>query len=244
MEPRKASDVLLELEAKIDVLMSIVRTQDLNIKILSNKINTLIEKSDKLPIPVVPPPQPFKIEAVDTRETIRVSPEDTLPLEKEPKGFRRTSRPETFSGDDSYLRPPIATVQPKFPIQVPKMVNPEVVVAQAAVQKFTELSPPEQKKSTVAPPQNTIPVMQRVVDKNGKSVFLAEVEILEGKTKQTVSKIKTNGVGKWQASLPVGQYSVFIRKRGSANSDKMEIIQEVMIDGSKSPLELQMVIIK
>ena len=46
-EPRKATDVLLELEAKINLLLDIVRSQDLNIKVLSNKLNVFIDNGLK-----------------------------------------------------------------------------------------------------------------------------------------------------------------------------------------------------
>jgi len=238
MEPRKASDVLLELESKIDTLMSIVRTQDLNIKILSNKLNTLIEKSDKLPIPgaVVSTP---RIEAVTSPPQVILS-EEPLPIEKEPNGFRRTSRPETYAKNE--VKPAIQTVTPKFPMQIPKLNNTAEIIVN---KPDTEIKPLDKNnESKVAPPQNTIPIQQRIVDKNGKSMFMADVEIIDTETKQTFSKIKTSAVGKWMASLPIGKYKVFIRKRESINKEMMEIIQDINVDGSKSPLELPMAIIK
>ena len=89
-----------------------------------------------------------------------------------------------------------------------------------------------------------VPVVQRVVDKNGKSVFLADVEIINTENLQTISKIKTNGAGKWIVSMLPGEYRVFIRKREALNKDRLEISQTITVDGSKSPLELQMVILK
>jgi hypothetical protein len=243
MEPRKASEVLLELEAKIDTLMSIVRTQDLNIKILSNKVNSLIEKTGQIEAvsPIAQQPT-ARIEAVDlTKEQISVSPDNILSVEKEPKGFRRTSRPETFAGDNTYLNKPDKPIAPKFPMQLPKAA--EAVIPQKAFQTttFTEI-PNSGQQSDV--PQNLIPVIQRVVDKNGKSVFLADVEIINTENLQTISKIKTNGAGKWMVSLLPGEYRVFIRKREAINKDRLEISQVVNVDGNKSPLELQMVILK
>lgn len=258
-EPRKSSEVLLELEAKIDVLMSIVRTQDLNIKVLSNKVNSLLEKTDKINnIPVMQIPPSIKIEAVDTQQLepefidrhIPVSPEQALPIEKEPKGFRRTSRPETYSGDNSYLKAPSSMLtSPKFPTQLPKMSEPEVIVPKEAISlkevvKFTEVPAPVSKKEAPPTGNYTIPIIQRIVDKNGKSVFLADVEILQYENKQTVTKTRTNGAGKWMASLPIGEYRVFVRKRESLNKEKLEIVQDIKVDGTQSPYTLQTMIIK
>ena len=92
--------------------------------------------------------------------------------------------------------------------------------------------------------QNSIPVVQRILNKDGKSVFLADVEITDLASSQSVYKGRTNGTGKWMASLGVGAYRVVIRKKESAQQARMEAIQDVQVDGSRSPLELQTLIIK
>lgn len=243
-EPRKASEVLLELEAKIDILLNIVRTQDLNIKVLSNKINTLLDKTSLIMGSNLP-----KIEVADALlntykndldNQIVISPDSSLPIEKEPKGFRRTSRPETYSGDNNLLKtsPSVLT---KFPTQIPKLTEPEVIIPKEAM-KFIEVSPILSKKENIT--ESTIPIIQRIVDKNGKSIFLADVEILQAENKKTISKTRTNGAGKWMASLPIGEYKIIINKRESLNKEKLEIIQNIQVDGSISPLELQTMIIK
>ena len=113
--PRLATDVILELKEKLDIALNIVRAQDLNIKIISNKLNIIIAALDK--ITSVPAPQPnFSVEAVNTtrplfqnipdsfpEKELSFSPEENLSVENSPIGFRRTSSPETFAGDDMYL---------------------------------------------------------------------------------------------------------------------------------------------
>lgn len=231
-ETRKASEVLLELEAKIDVLLNIVKTQDLNIKILSNKINNLLDKNSSA---AIPSPQLSRIEAVDTitnnlNNQIMVSPDSSITIEKEPNGFRRTSRPETYSKNNEPVK-----------IQLPLVSEPEVIIPKE-VMNFTEAKSISTKKENFN--ENTIPIIQRIIDKNGKSVFLADVEILQFENKKMIYKTRTNGAGKWMASLPVGKYKVIINKRESLNKEKLEITQNIYIDGSKSPMELQTMIIK
>lgn len=244
MEPRKASDILLEMESKVEILLNLVRTQDLNIKILSNKINELNDKCKQLP---TQPVAPVKIEVVETHRSASISSEVVLPQEVAPKGFRRTSRPETYSGDDKYLSGNAETVVvPKFPTQIPKMPtqlpDPEVVVPVKNITKpameFTEM--PE-KRSVDA---NNVPIMQRVVSKTGKSVFMADIEIIDLSTMNSISKTRTNGTGKWMASLPIGKYRVFIKKRESVNKDILEVSQDINVDGSQSPFELKTIIIQ
>jgi hypothetical protein len=257
-EPRKATDVLLELESKIEVLLGIVKSQDLNIKILSNKLNTLMEKMDKQPAPVVAPQ--IMVEAVNTKSNIfnqapppdpgkqlAVSADFNLPLEEAPTGFRRTSRPETYSGDNAFLpknKKPNAESSVKFPTQLPRgAVKAEVVVPPHTANKVFEQAVPEIHESQQMV-QNAIPIVQRVVDANGKSAFLADVEITDLSSMASVFKTRTNGTGKWMASLPVGTYRVVIRKRESLTKEKLEAAQDIQVDGMQSTLELPLMIIK
>lgn len=242
MEPRKASEVLLALESKIDALLNIVKSQDLNIKILSNKLSNLMENmSEKTSIPkiVVETVTPFS-QTIDNSKKIAVSADFQLPSEDSPKGFRRTSRPETYDGEKDYFNQ--KQVHPKFPVQLPPKA--EVQVPSATVPAPKQV--PELTKQPIAGQtvQNTVPVMQRVVDKNGKSVFLANVEITDLQTNLPIYKTKTNGTGKWMASLPVGNYKVLLNKRESLSKDKMEVAQNIEVDGSTPTLDLRPLIIK
>ncbi len=250
MIPRKASDVLLELELKIDVLLNLVRTQDLNIKILSNKLNVMLERQVVLPIQVQENKQQnqmkvealgsMKIEAVDTRDTTRqilVDPEKQIQMTDSPDGFRRTSRPETYT-------------QPQLQPQKIKVKEPEIKMpaqkqlkdSQVQEVKFIEAS--EKPKIDSSEQTNSVPVIQRVTDKNGKSVFLADVEIFNIGNMEVVHKTRTNGAGKWMSTLPVGEYKIFIRKRESTSKEKLEVVQNIIIDGAKSPFEIPVIVIK
>lgn len=253
-EPRKATDVILDIESKLDTVLNIIKSQDLVIKVLSNKLNTLMEKIDKQPVSApkftvetVNATNPFiQPISVDVSKQIPISSDLNLPLEEFPTGFRRTSRPETFSGDNAYLKKPNKTTEPKFPIQLPKMQQQTDIIVPPTVlgrSNGQTLPPPINKENTNIV-QNAIPIMQRVVDANGKSVFLADVEIIDLSTMQQVFKNRTNGTGKWMASLPIGAYRVSISKRESLSKDKLEAAQDIQVDGSHSPLELPLMIIK
>jgi hypothetical protein len=263
-EPRKASDVLLELEQKIDVALSIIRAQDLNIKILSNKLNAVLEALEKKGVeppkftvepvhtarPIAPMVSPFHQPIpLDEERQIPVESEFKLPLEKEPQGFRRTSRPETFAGDDAY-RPPspkMSLPQDRHPSTPPPGRTAEVIVPPTITDKKVALDrvPVKvQERVPVQVVQNAIPVQQRVVNKHGKSLFLADVEIIDMGSMQQIVKTRTNGMGKWMASLGIGQYRVIIRKMENATKERLEVTQDIEIDGTQSTVELQTVIIK
>lgn len=260
-EPRKASEVLLELESKLDAALSIIRTQDLTIKIIANKLNFVLESLEKLNSPKIvveainttARPLPTPVTAPLSEREIPVSSETNLPMEDSPKGFRRTSRPETFSGDDSYL----STTTTKYPTQIPKMpmsgINTpppgrslgETVVPDKVIKKMDTSAVPIGPQPVIPHNSgNAIPVSQRVVSAHGKSLFLADVEIVDLSNMQTVSKTRTNGTGKWSASLGVGAYRVFIRKLDSVTKERLEVKQEITVDGQQSPLELQAIIVK
>jgi len=239
-EPRKATDVLLDLESKIDSLLLMVRNQDLNLKLISNKLNILIEKIEKSEKPELK--EKFIVEAIDNsrkleeEKSIVVDSDFNLQLAENPVGFRRTSRPETYESDDSYLQKEV-----KFPVQIPKQDVKDFVVDHSKNdpnKQETSFKNYEEKEHI-----NNVSVIQRVVDKNGKSVFLADVEI-NNDLNQNILKTRTNGTGKWMASLPPGLYSVIIRKRESLTKEKMESIQKINVEQDQSSLDLQTVILR
>jgi len=247
---RKATDVLLELEKKLDLVLGFLRTQDLTIKLLSNKVNELSAELNKI-LPNSPKPT---VEAVvlsnnqvnPPNHAMMIAAANNLPLEQSPKGFPRTSRPETYAGDDSYLN------SPKMPLQMPKPpIKSEVVIPDAAMKQ--NVKPPQQTQSPKPPKQpdeyqvqkgTMINVEQRIVNRENKSVFLADVEIFNIDSGEKTYKGRTNGTGKWMAALPLGKYRVVIRKRESVTKTNVEVNQEVVVDGSESPLRLQTMIFK
>lgn len=229
-EPRKASEVILEMSNKIDILLGTVRALDLNIKILSNKLNQLSEKQEveqpKITVEAISMPPRLPAMPVDPERAILIDPAHTVPMEEAPKGFRRTSRPETFAGDDTYLKR--SEPKPQAEVMVPSQSE--------------ALAPP---KPTPVPMLSVpvIPTTQRVVNRGGKSIFLADVEITNMETGE-VKKTRTNGTGKWSAPLPIGTYSVIIKKTEASSKEEMKVVQTVKVDGSQSPFEIPMLAIK
>jgi hypothetical protein len=280
-ELRKATDVLLDLETKVDTLIGLFRASDLNNKILSNKLNEVIARLDRQQGPppkfivetVQTPPLPMipkgvaNLPASDPERNIPFVVESNLPQDNSPQGFRRNSRPETYVKDKQPPQAPQALQEIKLPMQIPTM--PSSPPGQRAVPPppgrtaGSEIIAPPQASSkkgsgaVMAPPAkmaepqtttdiapNQVAIMQRCVDKNGKSIFLANVEIVDINTMQTVFKTRTIGNGKWMAALDIGSYRVTIRKMESVTKEKIEAVQDIQIDGSQSRMELPMLIIK
>lgn len=261
---RKATDVLLDIESKVDVLVGLVRSQDLVIKILSNKLNEVVTRMDKqqagppkITVETVQTPHPnytvpagfTGVPAGDPERNIPYAAEAKLLQTDSPQGFRRNSRPETYVKEKTSLQDKQMPVQlpPNIPHQrqdAPKPPpgrsnDPETVIHVPAIKETKNIESEQQMA-----PQGQVPVSQRCVDKNGKSIFLASVEIVDMSTNQQFFKTKTNATGKWFAALPIGNYTITIKKLESVTKEKVESVQTVKVDGSQSKLDLPMLIIR
>lgn len=252
---RKATDILLSLETKIDQLLIMDRNKDLIFKILSNKLNDLISSisdlsnrfSDSNNLPTTSAPQ-------NVQQPVVIP--DKLLTEVAPNGFRRTSRPETFDKN------PAATISPSFqepnitmPVQFPEYTPPSQQTLPQKPQQPKQLKKTKnedfakdlpvkvQEQQKIVNSDSKIPVSQRVVDKNGSALFLAEVQIFND-AGNLEHKTRTNGIGKWQASLSPGYYKVKINKQESVSKEKLDITQEVTITGATNTQDLPVLIAK
>jgi hypothetical protein len=246
-EPRKATDVLASVEAKVEVMLGIVRSQDLNIKVLSNKLNELMKKLEEQPpnkiivetvqtAPKPPDPAIFPQLQPDPERSVPIMADASIPQTQTPEGFRRTSRPETYVDDKAPL---VLLQSPDRSIgEIPSQSNARKI----DVPKAPPIAMIEQPIPTSA--QGQIPVMQRCVNKDGKSIFLAEVEVVDLNTKQQVFKGRSNATGKWMNSFPKGIYRAIITKRESLTKEKLEAAYDFKVSGSEVKMELPNLVIK
>ena len=240
MSERTAIDVLLALEKKETENNFLLKSLDLNIKVLSNKITEVISLIKDAPsyeasspdyvqlhsnqnqlFPAIPNTTPSpSIQNMKVEEEWK--PAIPLTTEEVPVGFRRTSRPETFE-DPRITASRKNTPTPSLP--VPEMKVPVSIAEEAPMSNGSRM-----------------PISQRITDRNGKAMFMADVEIIDAQG-HTEAKIRTNGVGKWQASLVPGRYRVNISKFDTATKQRIQVAQDLVVD-EKTPKELQTVIIK
>lgn len=230
---RKATDIILDLESKIDKLLSVVYSQDLTIKTISNKLNMLIELN-KQASNTKPVANAITITAVQSP----IKSQQPIPMEVAPVGVRKTSRPE-----------PASNGLDKYPVQLPSMrEKAEAVVNTAKVKKqqpkeeiFIEKQSDNQfiTKDQVV---QKIPIIQRILDKNGKSVFMADVEVYDN-IGNTIFKGRTNGSGKWMTSLPIGSYNAKISKRENLTKEKLTISVDFAVD-EQEKIELKTTMLK
>src|SRR5690606_20745877 len=233
-ETRTASDVLLSIEKDIKAILKAQASNDFNIKILSNKLNKLILKLDAIEKEPKPKPaSPIFAEAVDTSskviknskvsspESVFVDTNDNVEIADPQNSHRRTSRHQTYTGSNSYKIKEV----PQQPIQVPSGSGTQIVSPKQddefVIKDVTSTRTParvrvENKDNDdfiAVNPEATVPVVQRVVDVNGKSIFMGSVKLLSLPDLNLVHKTRTTGSGKWTATIKPGKYRVIISKR-------------------------------
>jgi hypothetical protein len=267
--PRTASQVILELEAKVDNLTDLVKSQNFANQLLSNNITELIQLVKTMNVSSSQTSRTPSAEAVDFIPQIQSfqqqrhnleqqDPDRYMPIFAENKILdvkdmlvpRRTSRPDGDKVVNSPSPPPKQDEEMEFRPYAPKAPTVAKQVSQQKIQQPViqqtqqpVQQPVQQNNKFVV--QNAVPIIQRVVDGNGKSQFLAEVEIVNADTSKLALKTKTNASGKWVASLSPGNYQVVIRKKGNGGNIKdLQAVQTIPIDGSVSPLEIKTITVK
>jgi len=251
---RKASDILLDLVNKVEQLLNLSRSQDLNFKILSNKLNLVMEQMKGAGVPIIAAQQTYSASADNSMmpqtmlknratESVLIADDvNSISVDENPSGFRRTSRPETFTANSIAQS---QVIKPKQPLQNKVLIQDPAPPSQDQLEAFEQFKPFSDAGSVAAIDNvaGLVAVTQRVLDKNNKSVFLADVVIADKDGKQ-VSKIRTNGMGKWTAALPTGIFMVKVSKRESVTRQSMEATQSIVVDGKESKLALDQLIIK
>ncbi len=217
---RKATDILLEIESKLDKMMNVYKTLSFDIKILSNKLNSITNTNNNL--------------HNDTKHLVEIKQEDTLPIEISPEVSRRTSRPENYSVSSADTN----VVVPSSPVTKNVIANSTNDAENEDAYSFKEFKKSEPNLSS------NVTIVQRIVDKNGKSLFLADVEVINPQDNSVKFKTRTNASGKWEAQVPPGNYNVMIKKREALTKGKIEVTQTINVDGNESLLNLDMLIIK
>lgn len=224
---RKATDVLLELEAKIDNILALLKSQDFNLKLLSNKIST-IESSLKDNTPKYQISSEDKF-VDDSKEEDLVDPEFSILQENFPATNRRGTRND--------ISPYPAQKQKKESSIAEVIVNPSPKIINKNNNEFDFKEYDDSLR-----PDAQIPVNQKLVDSKGKAVYLADVEIRNIKSNK-VDKTRTNMRGIWMYPLAIGTYEVTIYKKELSSNNKKQIKQKLVVDGTQAPLNLEETII-
>lgn len=210
--------MMKQQEAILHLLQILLSSKNEEKQVVAPKIT--MEAVNTLPV------QPSNL---DMTKNVMVNADVNLTVDNSPQGFRRTSRPETFTADKSSPREEEATI--KMPIQVPRSTGGSEIVA-------PKDSKEELKQQKVDRSNSFIPVQQKVLDAKGKSLFLVDIEVTDLSNNKVVHKTRTKPTGKWDGSLPVGEYQVTMKRViDNTNIPKSHYIK-VSIDGSSSKVQL------
>jgi len=228
---RKASDILLTLEATLEKVLGYVHNMDMNIKTISNRLN-MLEKTS-----VTPKWSPPSM----TREAVG----ETAPSPELLAAAAKSQMPG--------LKPGVQLGPQRTMIATPKgqqisttEEDEEYTFVDEQQQLEVDTKPIGQRRGvrTEEPDPNSerkMPVQQRIIYKDGKNVCLANVEIFQTGNKgefNLIKKLRTNSAGKWAVALAPGKYLVSISKAGTSSKPNVEVSYSIDIPVSNVPLEL------
>lgn len=215
-EPRKATDVLLDIEKKLDNLTKMVVNNDMLVKLMADRANKTYDMTTKIYSYI----EELKQEYIAAQGGNSQSSEnqDAQVINSPPVEQIVMDAPFDQPGDRRGARTPQR--------QEPVLAAPNTIQEQ-----------PQQSEG------RKIPVVQRVSDNTGKDLYLATVVISDEQGKQ-VLKTKTSTAGKWQALLKPASYMVHISKTDTVSKKVFEGTQKITIPNSNSTFTLPVVIIK
>lgn len=94
------------------------------------------------------------------------------------------------------------------------------------------------RSRTEEPSMRKIPVSQRIIYKDGKNVYMANVEFFNSE-KKLVKKTRTNASGKWIVALPPSSYVVKITKAATSVKTKVDLLYTIVVTESDKQIELE-----
>lgn len=208
-EIRKASDILLDLERKIEELSREMKLNNQTQMLILSKMNTLIN-------PTLPPiAGPDKI-IIPGGQKIQSS---NQPLDTNNNNAKRVGQDTSVPGSNKAKNADIEFTeylskranQPKTDDSFKNFLKDKIIKNETSDLKM----------------ERKIPATQRVQDDTKKDLFNAEINIfIDG---NFFLKTKTNALGKWQAQLPPGEYLVKVSKMDTVSQKKMEAEGKITI---------------
>jgi hypothetical protein len=223
-DPRSGSELLRDVERKLDLLQRHVQNLDNNVKIMLGHLNSILNA----PVEMAQTPQPTRT------ETVRLG-EDTEPKMYKFEDLPRTHKFEQMAAAQGIEVEPAHT-EPRVKI-VAKPEDPSSLDKNELVEEVVRKG--HTRTTRVAKKEGgRVAVSQQIMSPNGNPVFLATVEILQRGSLVHQTRTKTNG--RWSAPLDAGEYMVHVVKRAAPDSGKesIDIRYVVEIPPSDTNLEL------
>jgi hypothetical protein len=211
-EPKKISEVIIELNQKIDTLLGYAHNQDLLIKLLNKKILDLEKLLSNKPNPPGIVQESHEISKVsEKRKTIPGLKADVH------LNNNKLQKIEENVTEDELPQENQISIETNF-------------IGQRRTARYSKAENSTAEVKSVA-------VQQLILYPDKKNVCLAHVEIFN-ENNNLVKKVKTNAMGKWMATLDPGIYKINVSKVAAGNKPPVELSYEVEIPISDRPLEL------
>jgi hypothetical protein len=238
-DSRTGSELLRDVERKLDTLKRHVQNMDNNLKIVLSQFNTLMQALSQ-PEPVATTSQDIKLHSseVNLHSGSTSPPKAKLGDGTEPdktykfEDLPKTNKFEEMQGHYGLVEEPErerikAKPQGEDAFDKYELVEESKKKGRARGQRVPEKS------------SNRVGVSQQILFPNGSPAFLASVEILNAGGVQ-IKQTRTNTKGHWVAPLEPGEYTVHVVKHVPPESDKksFDIRYVVEIPPSDKPLEL------
>lgn len=213
---RTTTEVILEIESKVNKILSYITTQDFMLKNIANRISKL-EKAIASP----------EFKDIKKEEASKVEP--------------NTNKDEEFP--DFEKQPQVNSSVTKMPgLKEGIFVNKDQVnVNRNASSASIESQIADMNKKTTRKNQHaTVPVQQRVTYVDGTPIAMASVELLinNNGVLESFKKLKTNATGKWTNAIPSGEYLIKVFKSKNFNKNEVRIEMAINVPDNGSSVQL------
>ena len=216
---RTSSDVLLEIENKLDHLFKMISVYDMNTKLILDRVNKIYSL----------------LNSSQTNKQSPISSSVNEPIKNE-----ITPTPINYGEfiSSKLNAEQIKTELDDVDFKDKLFDNSSIPISETPiVNKRNQIS----KQSSTG--DKKYPIQQRVVNSTGQNIFMGKVEILS-EDGTVVHKVNTNATGKWTASLLVGNYKVNIVKTDTATKKQYQLSQNITIEPSDVVIQLPTAIMR
>lgn len=204
-DQRKASEIILSIESKLDNMLKTMGSYETNTKLILDRVNKVY----------------LYIEEVKKSYSI---------VQENEENFTNLDEPISISKD------PIINKRSAKPLpDANGLQNPYKMDGFNEVKKIETVVVEEKNSEIIS--DKKVPVIQRITDQTGKDIFMADVLVCNSK-QEAIYKTKTNAIGKWQAHLRPGAYTINVSKTDMNTKKKLEIKQEINIPASNATVVL------
>ena len=188
---RKATEVLLSIEQKIDELVGFVRNIDHNNKLILSRLN-MLESQPTAPRPNAQPLDSagLLVPSAPQQQPVFAKPDKSFKFENRPKTNKFEQMQQSLGVNDDSL--PLSKEE-RF-----ELMEEGVPQGQRRGQRI---------EKTDSSRCNTKQIVQHM----GQPLFMATVQIMND-SNQVIKRTRTNTVGRWTAPLDPGNYRIDVLK--------------------------------